>query len=556
MSLFSERTATSADQTALYVRRGAEFVPLSWRQYAAAVERMAAALVRLGVEPGDRVALASPNRFEWLVADLAIHLARGVNVAIHASLSGRQMAYQIVNSGAKVVILAGPEQAEKLAPEAREFALRVKVATFDHCPVVWAGTKFWLLSELAADGSDAEALDVRQRAEQAVGPDDLATILYTSGTTGDPKGVMLSQHNLASNALASVEAFGNRATDLRLTWLPLSHIFARTCDLYTWFVTGGRLALADSPEAAVGNCQQLHPTLMNGVPYFYEKVQRYLTDSGQADVPGAPQKLFGGEMRVLVSGGAPLPIHVARFFNDRGLMLLQGYGMTESSPVITTETQNAQRLGTVGPPIPGVELRISDSGEIQTRGPHVMLGYWNDPEATEAMIDDGWLKTGDLGQVDADGFLRITGRAKELIVTSGGKNIAPTVLEALIGADPLVRQSLVIGDRRNYLTALIVVNLEALKARLAAEGLAAESIEESLGDPRVRSLYRGLLDCRLAEVSRYEQIGNFALLAEPFAVATGELTPTLKLCRGRIAARYAERIEAMYAATEPKCSGD
>ena len=297
-------------------------------------------------------------------------------------------------------------------------------------------------------------------------PDDLATILYTSGTTGEPKGVMLSQRNLASNAVASVEAFGSRSEDLRLTWLPLSHIFARTCDLYTWLVTGCRLALAESPEAVIATCHQLQPTLINGVPYFYEKVQRRFTEAGLADKPGELVKLFGGRMRLCVSGGAALPPHVARFYEAQGLRLLQGYGLTETSPVIATESEKAHKLGTVGRAVPGVEVRISAEGEIQTRGPHVMLGYWHDPKSTAATIEDGWLRTGDLGQLDAEGFLQITGRKKELIVTAGGKNIAPAYLEGLLIEDPLIQQAVVIGDGRNFLTALIVPDYEALRTEL------------------------------------------------------------------------------------------
>jgi len=379
-----------------------------------------------------------------------------------------------------------------------------------------------------------------------VRPDDLATILYTSGTTGEPKGVMLCQRNLASNALGTLEAFGQSADDLRLGWLPLSHIFARTCDLYTWIAGGGRLALAESNEAVIGHCQELHPTLINGVPYFYEKVQRFLVDKGLADVPGALAQAFGGRLRAACSGGAALPDHVARFYNDRGVFLSQGYGLTESSPVITAGAPGAMKIGTAGRAIPGVDVKISPDGEILTRGPHVMLGYWNKPASTAEVLHDGWLSTGDLGEIDSEGYLKITGRKKDIIVTSAGKNIAPAQLEALLTADPLIAQAVVIGDARNFLSALIVPNVEALKAELAARGITLASPAEAKTNPDVLALYQEHIERRLAGVSHYEQIRKFVLLDRPLSAEQGEMTLTLKMRRQTIQQHFAEAIEKLY----------
>jgi long-chain acyl-CoA synthetase len=307
------------------------------------------------------------------------------------------------------------------------------------------------------------------------------------------------------------------------------------------------LALAESRETIIADCHAVRPTFINGVPYFYVKVVRHIKESGQADAPDAIRNLLGGRVRLCCAGGAALPNHVAEFFNRQGLRLLQGYGLTESSPVISFSTDPA-RVGSVGPAIPGVEVRIADDGEILTRGPHVMQGYWRKPEETAKTIKGGWLHTGDLGRLDADGFLYITGRKKELIVTASGKNIAPVQIEALLTEDPLIQQAMVVGDGRNYLAALIVVH----EANLAVERV--EQASSLFGrqdacptsDPRVRELFAQRIAERLKGLSRHEQIGQFTLLSQPFTVDRGELTPTLKLRRGVIAEHYAAEIEEMY----------
>ncbi|HVC97416.1 MAG TPA: AMP-dependent synthetase/ligase [Pirellulales bacterium] len=575
VSLLASRVAADAKRPAISFRRDGAWQTRTWSELADDVRRTAAVLVGLGVTPGDRVAQVSPNRYEWIVADLAIQLARAVHVPVHATLAGPQIAYQIIDSGARIVLLAGADQVAKLAayvePEgAAPFPTELKFISFDLClqavrspknlgmnsepPTVAMNLDLQveLLADLTAGVVPAEARRVEEAALRHAGPDDLATILYTSGTTGEPKGVMLSQRNLTSNALATLEAFRQQSSDLRLAWLPLSHIFARTCDLYTSIAGGCQMALADSPEQVTADCRELHPTLINGVPYFYEKVMRYLIDHRLADLSGALATAFGGRLRAACSGGAPLADHVARFYNERGVFLAQGYGLTESSPVITLATPAAMKIGTVGRPAPGVEVKISDDGEIVTRGSHVMLGYWNKPEATAEVLSEGWLRTGDLGSLDAEGFLKITGRKKELIVTSAGKKIVPVHIEALLTADPLIQQAVVIGDRRNYLVALVIPNLGALAAELARLGVELSSPDDMCAHADVIALYRRRIDERLAGVSQYEQIAKFAMLAGPLSIDRGELTLTLKLRRQAIAANYAEVIDGLYTARGPE----
>jgi long-chain acyl-CoA synthetase len=446
---------------------------------------------------------------------------------VHASLTPTQIAYQIRDSQARVALVSTTQQSAKLAE-----AADVRVLCYE---------TDWSAGELLP-----EAPPVSQTPAFSAAPEDLATILYTSGTTGEPKGVMLSHVNLVSNATGTLEAFTVTPDDLRLTWLPLSHIFARTCDLYAWIAAGNQLALAESRETILPDCAAVRPTLMNGVPYFFDKVQKLLVEKGLADTPGKLLELLGGRIRCLCSGGAALPDHTARFFQQRGVLLVQGYGLTESSPVITVCNMEAHKLGTVGRPIREVQVRIAEDGEVLARGPNIMMGYWQKPRDTAAVLEDGWLHTGDLGEIDSDGFLRITGRKKELIVTAAGKNIAPVYLESLLTEDPLIAQALVIGDGRNYLTALLVPNQAALETELAARQMRLAEIDDWRHDERVRAIYAERIARRLAEVSTTEQVRKFELLDRPFAPDTGELTPTLKLRRGVICSRYSGVIDSLY----------
>lgn len=547
VSLFQDRVAADGEMVAMLVRRGKEYASLTWNDLATDVRRMAALLVRLGVRPGDRVIQVSENRYEWIVTDLAILLARGVHVPVHAILTGPQIAYQISDSGASVVLLSGGEQVEKLAAELDKQSSALTLLSYDPSSASSGGHPIGHLPSLLAEVDPAEGAELERQALQATRPGDLATILYTSGTTGEPKGVMLTHGNLASNAQAVVSAFSLHEGDLRLSWLPLSHIFARTCDLYAWIISGIQLALADSRETVIANCAEVHPTLLNGVPYFFEKVMRCLVEERLADKPGSLRGILGGRVRLCCSGGAALPDHIAAFYRRHDVLLVQGYGLTECSPVMTLCTESAHKLGSVGRPPAGIEVVIADDGEVLTRGPHVMLGYWNKPQATADAIGDGWLHSGDLGEFDADGFLRITGRKKELIVTSGGKKVAPVYVESLLTEDPLILQALIVGDARSFLTALIVVDLEPLRAELAQRGIHDCRGADWLQDPRIVDLYRERIERRLAVVSEYEQVRKFTLLAEPFTPERDELTPTLKLRRNVIGAHYVEAIERMYA---------
>ena len=544
--MFLRRVDIDPDRSAFHIKRDGAYHTLTWRQVSDDVCRVAAALRQLGVCSGDRVIQVSDNRYEWIVVDLAIQLVAAVHVPVHATLTGQQIAWQIVDSEARLVVLSCDEQAGKLQDHAEEFPAALGLLSFERCTATIGNATIPTIEDTVATISPSDAKDVRDTALIEGDSDALATILYTSGTTGEPKGVMLTQRNLVSNAVATCSAFQMDRTDVRLGFLPLSHVFARTCDLYTWIARGSQLALADSRESVLADCALLKPTVLNGVPYFFEKVYRRLTEDDVAVDDGILRSALGGNIRVCASGGAALPDHVCQFFHDNGVPLLQGYGLTESSPVITLSTRSAWRPGTVGRTLPGVEVSIAEDGEILTRGPHVMVGYWKNPAATAEVIRDGWLHTGDIGALDADDFLQITGRKKELIVTSGGKNIAPTYLESRLTEDALILQALVVGDGRKFLTALIVPDPDRLKAEIASRRIAVYSAAAALGHPDVQSLYADRIRERLADLSHFEQIGRFTLMDRGFTIESGEMTPKLSLRRKVIEANCAELIEGMY----------
>ncbi|MCH7726080.1 MAG: AMP-binding protein, partial [Planctomycetes bacterium] len=334
VALFHERVTADGTKPALQVKRAGSFEPISWNELSNDVLRTAAGLANVGVRPGDRVVQFSENRYEWIVSDLAIQISQAVHVPLHALLTGQQAAYQINDCAARVVLLSTAEQVEKLAAASDQLTVDSHFFAYDDCRNKVGSQVVRSFEELTNLADAKTGAQLKQQALANLNPGSLATILYTSGTTGEPKGVMLSQGNLTSNALAALEVFQQRSDDVRLSFLPHSHIFARTCDVYTWIATGAQLVLAESRETVIADCQAVQPTLINGVPYFFDKVRRALVDLGREDAESL-RDILGGRVRMCCSGGAPLADHVFDFFNDRGVTLTQGYGLTESSPVIT-----------------------------------------------------------------------------------------------------------------------------------------------------------------------------------------------------------------------------
>lgn len=539
------------DRAALHFREpGAEaFESLNWTQLVQQTAGLADVLLELGVRPSDRVGQFSQNRREWLLLDLACHWVGAVHVAMHAPHTGPQVAFQIQDSECGLVFISNAQQADKLRQAEPLLPNRLNLFAWDHDCGTFRGRP---IPTMDIQQSHPENLSSLARFEGFnSAPESLATILYTSGTTGEPKGVMLSHRNLIHNAQCVGTAFNMTEHDHKLCWLPLSHIFARTCDLYAWIAHANQLTLAESRDTVLRDCQQAHPTIISCVPYFLQKLRMHL-QSTPNDVSAALSSELGGNVRALASGGAPLAMETADWFAAHGIPVLQGYGLSETSPVISASTPDRFRSGSVGPLIQDVEIAFTEDGELLTRGPHVMLGYWRNPQATAEVLQNGWFATGDFGRMDEDGFLWITGRKKEIIALSSGKKVAPLAIENAMGQSPFIAQVMVLGDNQNFLAALIAPDHAQLKTALSQEACdyqprGAPVLEVgSSPSPEVR-LLRSEINRMLLSFAPWEQVGKFALLPRPFSLELGEMTPKLSLCRGKILENYADLVAALYA---------
>lgn len=539
---------------ALRYKRHGLYHDVSWQQYHDDARACASALIEAGIAFGDRVGLLAENRVEWLAADMGLLAAAAINVPPHAPLTASQVAFQLADAGVRWLFVSSSEQLDKIRQTHCDLPALEGVVVFDplsssaNLPErieCWPWTAFLQRGRAALTRNSAELT----RREAALGPDDLATIMYTSGTTGNPKGVMLTHGNIISNVCASQEASPHGPDDVILSWLPYSHIYARTVDHYLCLYTGITSALAESAETLVQNLGEVQPTHMSSVPRFYEKLLTAVSSPDREKMHKRLRDIFGPRIDWLMSGGAPLPTPVAEPYLAAGLLLLQGYGLTETSPVITCNRKNRYKTGTVGLPLPGVEVKIAPDGEILTRGPHVMKGYWKNPQATAEAIKDGWFYTGDLGSLDAEGFLTITGRKKELMVLSNGKKVVPAYLEGLLLGDECIDQAVVAGEGRNYLTALIVPHWDNLRKALRAEGddIDHQPVDKLADSPAVHAFLENRIHRALKDVANWEQVRRFVVLPQPFTVAADELTVSLKLRRNVVLKKYAERLNVLYA---------
>jgi long-chain acyl-CoA synthetase len=527
LQLFATAAAANADRPALGFIQDSALRWLNWQELTDAVAAWASELTKYGVGSGDRVAQFSPNSIEWILTDLAILSIGAVHVPIHASLGPQQAADQIAHSGAKLLIVNSSEALARIADK-----LPPSVAVALH-------------GELAPRVEARRVAGVGVRTTHAPAPDDLATILYTSGTTGPARGVMLTHRNLAANAIAMVDAVATLADEIRLCMLPLSHIYARTCDLYCWLVRGTRMVLAESRDTVLRDCQLARPTVINAVPYFYQKVAERVRAAGGRS-PQSLRAALGGSIQRCYCGGAALPAETERFFEACDLPVMCGYGLSEAAPVITATSVHNYVPGTVGRPLDNVEVRLADDGEVLARGPSIMSGYWRNEQETGAVLHDGWLHTGDLGQWDPSGNLRIVGRKKEMIVLSTGKKVAPAQIEQLLLGSPWIEQCCVVGEGRKCLTALIVPNPETIRTEIRRRRLLVWSRRRALSHPKILTCFRQEIDRSLAGVAEFEQVARFTLLDRGFSIEAGELTPKLSLCRPKITEAFANQINSMY----------
>ena len=579
--LFLDAVAELDGEEAFRRKEAGGWTSITYSEFAANVRRLARAMESLGVERGDRVALLSENRPEWPLADYASLGLCAYNVPVYPTLPADQIVYLLEDSGAKLILVSTAEQAEKIRGiRDRLPALRWMI-TFDDAA---QGDAELSLKDALRRG-DPGAFETEwfeSRAREAK-PDDIATIIYTSGTTGQPKGVMLTHNNIHSNTRAVDGVLEVGTQDIALSLLPLSHIFERMVD-YFLFSKGVTIAYAESIEKVPENLMEVHPTIVASVPRLYEKIYARVKDASGvkgvlvkwatgvgrrwADVklsgrdPSgllamqhrlADRLVFsklrertGGQLRFFISGGAPLSEELGRFFYAAGVLILEGYGLTETSPVTNVNRPDRFRFGTVGPALPGTSIQIADDGEILVKGPQVMKGYYKNEQATAETIVDGWFHTGDVGEIDADGLLRVTDRKKDLIVTAGGKNIAPQPIENRLKLNPFVAEAVMIGDRRPHPIVLIVPNPERLTAWAAQNAIRGSGVVELMADPRVHSLFETQIDAQLAGLASYEMPKKIGLLTREFTIDGGELTPKLSVKRRVVEKRYAELIEKMY----------
>jgi len=578
--VFRQWRTTQPEPALIDARGGLDRVYLA-HQVSQQVAALSLGLKKLGIKKGDRVALVSGNRPQWHMVDFALHHLGAINVPIYTTLLPPQMAHILRDSGAVACIVENSELLAKVLEAQSSCPQLQHLVLMEGEPP--ASVLSWekVLEPVAED----QAGQVLDSLLPTVTPQDLATIIYTSGTTGEPKGAMLTHDNFVWDALsaASVQDWPPYK-EVALSFLPLSHVLERLVD-YILFAYGATIAYCGILEAGEA-LRRIRPHVFAAVPRFYEKVYDRIMAEGSHGSP-LKQKLFraaveealrafrtgkqglkfklldalvlkkiraafGGRVRFSISGGAPLPVYVGEFLHAVGIKVLEGYGLTETSPVISVNTTRKAKLGTVGPPIPGVEVKIAADGEILTRGRHVMKGYWNKPEATKEAIDEeGWFHTGDVGELDEDGFLRITDRKKDIIVTAGGKNIAPQPIENQLKTSPFVENAVLFGDRKPYVVALLVPNFEELTRWASAQGIAVGERQALLSHPQVLKLYQDIVDKVNEGLARFETIKKFRLLPEPFTMDGGELTPTLKVKRRVILQRYGHLIDSMYADGEP-----
>ncbi len=586
--LFLEAVANSNIPDALNYKKDGAWQKISSSEMITRAENIALGLYSIGLRKGDRAAILAANSPEWTLADAGCQFGGIVDVPIYTTLASDSVRYIVDDSQSRVIFLQDRETYERVCPAIENCDSIDKFILFDADDI--DDDRVISLAHLENTGAELNRREpgLLEDLRDAITASDIATLIYTSGTTGEPKGVMLSHSNLISNVVAASGKYVFSGDDISLSVLPLSHVFERS-GMYVYIRAGMRVFYAESIDKVPDNLQEVRPTIFIGVPRIFEKVferarfkaaqsgrvnemifdwavdvAKECTTLHEQDKPiplslsakqGIADKIvfsklrefFGGRLRFCITGGAALPDEIFLIFTGAGISIMQGYGLTETSPVISSNNPEASRVGTVGKPIANVKVRIAADGEIEVTGPNVMLGYYHKPEATKrAFTEDGWFKTGDIGMIDADGFLKITDRKKELFKTSGGKYIAPSPIEQMLRSSRFINQAVLVGNERKFPAALIVPNFEMLESYARLKGLNLTGPAEFCIHPRIIDLITRQLEAMTPSLSNYEKVKKFALLEREFSVENGELTPTLKIKRRVIDDRYRQIIDKIY----------
>jgi long-chain acyl-CoA synthetase len=582
--VFFAATERNLDRVMLY-RDAGTWLPISSSDLRRNVAGIVRALQQWGIHPGDRVAILSENRPQWSTADFAILLLGAVTVPVYATLTPEQTAYTLRDSGASIVFVSSENQLRKVQTILPQTQVK-KIVIMDHVqiPSDLAATCV-LMDQFTTQGP--VTLDPQtERFARSIQPDDLATIIYTSGTTGTSKGAMLTHGNMASNITCSLLGFDMHPGEISISFLPLSHVTARHVD-FSMLYHGVTLAYCPFMENLTETFLEVRPTVCVSVPRVYEKIYTktemkargfpnraiysWALAIGRANKPAilaghTPTSLtwklanhlvfskiregLGGLVKTFISGGAPLGRELAEWYATVGIRIHEGYGLTETSPVIAVNTPVNHRIGTVGKVLNNLEVRIAEDGEILVRGPSVFKGYWNRPEETQNAFQDGWFKTGDIGQIDADGYLSVTDRKKELIKTSGGKFIAPQPIENSLKLNPLIATPVVMGDKRKFAFVIISPNFPLLEDWAHTNDVAFPSRAELIAHPKVQALYEGIVEEVNQNLARFEKLKRVLLVPDEFTPENGALTPTMKLRRRVIEERYCKEIDELYAQAE------
>jgi len=575
------------EKTALKVKLNGSYQSISYNHFLKEVIILAAALKNKGIQHGDKVCILSESRPEWFYADMAILSLGAASVPIYPTSSPEDFDYIAKHSEAKLLFISSQEQLDRLSPKFNQWEDDVSIIVFDD---VESKERIKSLSVTLDEFNNCPEQERQQIEEGAVqvSGHDLASIIYTSGTTGTPKGVMLSHANFLSNCIASRAAMNLTSRDTLLSMLPLSHVFERMAGYYLQILTGTTVAFAENMNTIAENLLEISPTMVTAVPRFFEKFYDKLLD--QVNQRGGLSKIIfswaidvgmhyskclqskkapsfflsaqyslaktlvfnkiknrlGGKIRFFISGGAPLPKNIAEFFHSLGVLILEGYGLTETSPVISCNQESGFKFGSVGTPVDRVKIKLSEEGEILTKGPHIMLGYFKNDEATQEVIKDGWFYTGDIGRIDEEGYLHITDRKKDIIVTAGGKNISPQKIEGMLITDDLIDQVFVYGDKQKFLVALIVPNFEKLEVFAKEQNISFASQQELLKNKELYDLINQRIEKSLSSLAHYENIKYFKLLSEALSLEKGDLTPTLKMKRKKVFEKYQKVIDNLY----------